>query len=147
MRRFSEAMQRTRTLLSADRGFSLIEVLVVILIIGILAMLALPAFLGQRRKGQDLEAQEMVRTVAVALATRQTDKDSYAATNAELVAIEPAIGEATPQLAIDATEDTYEITERSASATTFTLARDGDGRVTRTCSVAGQGLCRSDSTW
>jgi hypothetical protein len=83
----------------------------------------------------------------VALVTRHTDNDSFAATKAELIAIEPTIGEATPQLVFDATKDTYEITERSASSTTFTLARAADGLLTRTCSVAGQGLCRADSTW
>ena len=140
-------MERTRTLLASDRGFSLIEIMVAILIIGILAMIALPVFLGQRRKGQDLEAQEIVRTVAVALATRHTDKESYEATKAELLAIEPTIGEASPQLAIDATKDSYAVTERSVSQTTFTLTRAADGTVTRTCSGAGQGLCHADGTW
>jgi type IV pilus assembly protein PilA len=140
-------MPRTRSFLASDDGFSLIEMLVAILIIGILAMLAVPVFLGQRRKGQDLEAQEMVRTVAVALATRHTEKESYEATRAELLAIEPTIGEATAQLAIDATDDSYEVTERSVSQTTFTLTRAADGKVTRSCSAAGQGLCRPDGSW
>ena len=140
-------MLRLRAPLASDRGFTLIELLVIVLIVSILALIALPTFLGQRRKAQDLEAEAMVRTVAVALAVRQTDKDSYEATKAELVAIEPAIGEASPDLVVDATEDAYEVTERSASATTFTLARDADGNVTRTCSVPGQGRCGAGGSW
>jgi prepilin-type N-terminal cleavage/methylation domain-containing protein len=138
---------RTRPTLAGQRGFTLVELLVVLLILGILTMIMLPAFINQRLKGEDTEAQQMVRTVATALETFHTDRFTYDATIAELVAIEPAVGEATGDLEVSGDEDEFEISETSASGTEFTLARDEHRTVTRSCTVAGRGLCRAGNRW
>ena len=67
-----------------EGGFTLIELLVVIIIIGILAAIAIPVFLNQRKKGWDAQAKSDLRNAATAQETFLTDNGNYTLSVANL---------------------------------------------------------------
>ena len=123
-----------------EKGFTLIELLVVILIIGILAAIALPAFLSQRGKAQDTDAKSKARTAQTAFETMYTDDQNYdkpgspgtASANADLQAVEPALADG-PTYTAAGTGQTWTVTVTSKTGNKFTIAKDANGVVTHTC--------------
>ena len=75
-----------------ERGFTLIELMVVVLIIAILIAIAIPTFLGARGRSQDRAAQSSLRNSLTAAKTMYTDDGNYtAATDANLDEVEPSL--------------------------------------------------------
>jgi type IV pilus assembly protein PilA len=120
------------------------------LILGILAAIAIPAFLNQKNKATDSSAKVNARTAQTAMETCATDNNgSYATCNlAALRTIEPQIPAA--GVAVTPAATTYTITATSSTNNTFTITRAANGTVTRTCAVpAGndRGGCPTGNTW
>lgn len=121
-----------KRLRNEEEGFTLIELMVVVLIIAILIAIAVPTFLGARSRAQDRAAQSDLRNALVAVETHYTDTESYDATAAQLEAIEPELDFADLDLSAAGVNDILVVSNandatfvrESASGTFFCIAKN-----------------------
>ncbi len=136
-------MARSTFRYGLDDGFTLVELLVAILIVGILVAIAIPAFVGAESQANDAPAKAMATVARRAAETLGLDNGgSYATvTKANLHSYESAI--ATTNANADAylsaasgTAISYTLTVKAvATGDKFTITRAEDGTLARTCTI------------
>jgi type IV pilus assembly protein PilA len=141
-----------RKRVGGESGFTLVELLVVMLILGILATLAIVAFLNQENKASDALAKTHARTLQTAMEACATDNGgSYSNCGiTALRAVESSIPQTGSSVSATPAANSWTVTAGSTTGNTFTVSRDSTGQVTRSCSVPtgnDRGACRPGDTW
>ena len=151
-------INKLRVRVQEEKGFTLVELLVVMLILGLLAAIAIPSFFNQRDKARDADAKEQVRTAQTAIETYATDNGGKytGADAADLVAIEEVLSDVGARLTapvITASGEGYTVEvvsendSEGAGAMKFQIQRTDTGQLNYTCVVAGKDGCPTGGNW
>jgi type IV pilus assembly protein PilA len=128
-----------------EAGFTFIELLVVILVIGVLTAIALPMFLLEQDKASDASAKSAVRNAASAAEAYRAENESFAGMDrAALARIEPNLDDSV-EVSVSDDGKGYTLTATSKADNTYSITRNGT--MTRSCRAEGSGGCPESGEW
>lgn len=122
-----------RKRLAGSEGFTLIELMVVVMIIAVLIAIAIPSFLGFRKSAQDRSAQSEIRNVLLSEKAYWLEHGDYTQTAGDITALEPnAVINASPALGVyidlnGASNDVVCIVRTADSGNTFSIWESATG--------------------
>lgn len=131
-------MVKFRKMLVNDKGFTLVELLVVIAVLGILAAIAIPRLTGVTDKARLAEAKTSVGSLKNAVEMVYAEAGTYASANTGSLTtsnivydyIDPGTLSNKFSYSINAGQDTYTITASGSTGLSYSI--DNDGNTTET---------------
>jgi type IV pilus assembly protein PilA len=139
----NRVLSRLRSRAGRQEGFTLVELLVVVLITGILAAIAIPTFLGQKDKANDASAKSLLTTGVTTMETYYTDSQTYVGADGagKLSAIEPSISWVLSGTSADTSKN--EVLVSGLSQSGFTLSTDISPTKSYTYTKSSSGISKT----
>lgn len=136
---------------SRPAGFTLLELMIVVAVIGILAILAMPSFIEQIRKGKRAEAVQAIGDV-------QLRQERYRADNPSYANMDQLTGSAAATTAYNTALNNYNVTVTGISGTGYTITatrkndlandpRCGNFTMTMAAGAATKGMSSGDMAY